>query len=152
VEDPFFVAFISKLRPSYQVPGRFMLVAEIFVAEHARVFELECARLHAGTKWIALIDGWADPAHRDLYGTVAQERGVSGILLSLEDVTGKRVTGEDVRDTLYRGAAAMGVTMRSFLAICSDSPKVMLKFRRLTVNESAWMLVSVRSEMMIICL
>jgi len=77
-----------------------------------------------------------------MYASVGQQRGAAGVLMGLEDMTGKRVDGEALEGVMDRAMGEMDVDLTYFLAITTDDPRVMRKFRRLRIANAPWILVS----------
>lgn len=83
-----------------------------------------------------MIDGWEDGAKRELYGSMAQIRSHPGILLNLEDLTGKRVDGEELLAVHKRALNEVSLPdMSNFVALVTDDPTLMRKYRRLAGQE-----------------
>jgi hypothetical protein len=89
-----------------------------------------------------LVDGWEDLAKRNLYASMAQQRGEAGILLNIDDTTGQRVDAHQMVAIHKRALEEVGlVDMDCFVAITTDDPSVMRKYRRLLVSEWPRLLV-----------
>ena len=140
-DNPFLAAWVAKIRPSYTVPSRFVLSTELLVAEHSRVLQLEKARVRASKRFTFMTDGWEDLLRRSQYASIAQERGGAGILLNIEEMTGKRVDSPQLVGLTKRAMSNMDIDPSFFIAVCSDNPNVMRKYRRDFVAEFKFLLV-----------
>ena len=115
---------------------------QMLLAEDARVFVLEKARLKKNRKLTYLINGWEDEGGRSMYASLGQQWGQAGVLMGLEDMTGKRVDGEELEKVIDRTMGKMDIDMSYFLAITTDNPRVMGKFRWLWIQKAPWILVT----------
>ena len=143
-DNPFLIEWMHQLRPTYDIPSRFTLSMQMLLAEDARVFVLEKAQLKKNRKLTYLINGWEDEGGWSMYASLGQQRGQAGVLMGLEDMTGKRVDGEELEKVIDRAMGKMDIDMSYFLAITTDNPRVMGKFRRLRIQKAPWILVSIR--------
>ncbi|KAF8840053.1 hypothetical protein BDN67DRAFT_1011772 [Paxillus ammoniavirescens] len=88
-ENWFFRNFMDELRPSYNVPSRYVLSHSIMDAELCRVQLEEVARVKERKRLTFLLDGWEDLLKRSLYGALAAEINQYPIVLKLADMTGR---------------------------------------------------------------
>jgi hypothetical protein len=136
--------FAFRLRPTYNIPHSFTLTESVLPAEDARVIIHEKKRLHEASTYTWLVDGWEDLSKRDLHASMAQQRSSAGILVNLEDSTGTRVDGKELLCIHERALDAMELeNMDNFVAIVTDNPNLMKKYRRLAVQKWPRLLVSV---------
>jgi hypothetical protein len=142
--NPWLADFVFRLRPTYNVPSSFTLTESVLPAEDARVFIHEKKRLHDSSTYTWLVDGWEDLSKRDLHASMAQQRSCAGILVNLEDSTGTRVDGEELLGIHERALETMELKdMDNFVAIVTDNPNLMKKYRRLAAQKWPRLLVSV---------
>lgn len=135
--------FAFRLRPTYDVPSAFTIRTTLLPAEEARVVVLDWKRLKEQKHATWMVDGWEDGAKRELYGSMAQIRSQRGILLNLEDLTGKRVDGEELFALHKRALDETGlINMNHFSAVVTDDPTLMRKYRRLVGEEWPRLIVS----------
>ena len=77
-----------------------------------------------------------------LYGTVGAGVGKYPIVMSLDDMTGKRGMAENYLATIKGAMQGMGIEKGiQVLALTTDNPTVMQSFRRMFQNEFQWVLV-----------
>lgn len=147
-DSPFFHELFRRIRPSYSPPSQFTLSEELLASEYAEVLKKEMGYLEAGWMFTFLLDGWEDRLRRSQYASIAQRRGEPGVLLHMENMTGKRVDGEELRDFANRSLEFMNMTSRQLIAVCTDNPRVMQKFRRIWGEKYFWLIVSARKSML----
>ena len=128
VEDFYFLAFCNEIRPSYEVPSRYVLSHDLLDSEAARVNLAETERL-AGMKRITfLIDGWEDIGRRSLYGTVAAGINQFPVVLGLKDMTGQRGSAEKMLEAAEEAIRNAQLPIEDMIATCTDNPTVMQSF------------------------
>ena len=140
-DNPFLIEWAAILRPTYEVPSAYTCMHSLLPAEDVRVMHFEIKRLSENHRLTALLDGWDDAMRRALYGTMACERGVTPVVLGLEDMTGQRGDAETLRDVLERGLGTMEVKAKQLIAVVSDDPTTMRKYRRLVEQKWPWIVV-----------
>lgn len=90
-----------------------------------------------------LIDGWEDLLKRSLYSILAAEVSQYPIVLSLQDMTGRRGSANALLDVMQQALEAMEVAeAKNFIAVTTDNPTVMQAFRRKFQAKFYWVLVS----------
>jgi hypothetical protein len=76
---------------------------------------------------------------------MAQQRSRAGVLLNIEDSTGRRVDAHELLHIQERSLESMDIEdMNGFVAIVTDNPSVMRKYRRLAAKKWPRILVSIR--------
>lgn len=141
-EDIFLLDWVNLIRPSYNVPSRYVLSHTIMDAEAARAQVEEIARLKSRKKLTLLFDGWEDKLRRSLYGTVAAQLGTPPTVLSLDELTGHRGSAVKYLETLKGALKKMDMSeARNIIALCTDDPTVMRALRRLFGADYYWVLV-----------
>ena len=89
-----------------------------------------------------LFDGWEDALRWNIYGTVGVGVGNYPIVMSLDDMTGKRGMAENYLATIKGVMKGMGIEKGiQALALTTDNPMVMQSFWRMFQNEFQWVLV-----------
>lgn len=142
-ENWYFRSFMDEIRPSYNVPSRYVLTHSIMDAELCRVQIEEIARLKERKRLTFLIDGWEDKLKRSLYGSLAAEVNKYPVVLNLGDMTGCRGSATGLMETAERALKTMEVEDgENFIAITTDNPTVMQAFRRRFREKFYWVLVS----------
>ncbi|KAJ7455725.1 hypothetical protein FB451DRAFT_1184022 [Mycena latifolia] len=68
--NPYLLAWIQSLRPTYVVPSRYVLSGKLLQAENSRVHIDEVQWLNGRKRVTLLFDGWEDKLRQSLYGTV----------------------------------------------------------------------------------
>lgn len=113
-------------------------------SEKARVHLEDLERIQEWMSLTLLYDGWEDALRRSIHGTVGAGVGKFPIVMSLDDMTGKRGTAENYLQTIKGAMRGMGIGEgRQVLALTTDNPTVMQAFRRMFQNEFEWVLVRV---------
>ena len=111
-------------------------------SEKARVHLEDLDRIQEWMSLTLLFDGWEDALRRSIYGTVGAGVGKYPIVMSLDDMTGKRGTAENYLATIKGAMRGMGIEKGiQVLALTTDNPTVMQSFRRMFQNEFEWVLV-----------
>ena len=108
----------------------------------ARVHIEEVERLKSGSCFTLITDGWEDKMKRSLYATIVAKVGELPIILSLEDMTGKRGSADNILKVILNGMEKMGLSPRNCLALTTDNPTVMSSVRTKFVLLFTWILVS----------
>jgi len=112
-------------------------------AEAARVQVEDVAQLKTRKRLTLIFDGWEDKLRRSIYGTVAAERLRPPVVLSLNELKGKRGTAETYLETAKCALKKMDQDDgRNFIALTTDDPTVMQSFRRKFEDSYYWVLVS----------
>lgn len=142
MENPFFVRFINELQPSYKILGWHTLSNMMLLAEDAHVFSLEKTQLKNSKKLTYLVDGWDDLTGCSIYASMVQKCTEPSIIMNLEDMTGKHVDAVQLGNIMDRAMAEMDISLRSFLTITTDNPKVMQKFQCEHAHKAKWIIVS----------
>lgn len=78
---------------------------------------------------------------RSLYGTVAAKVGELPIVLSLEDLTGKRGSATNITNTVVDAMKKMGLPPNNCIALTTDNPTVMISARSKFTEQFHWILV-----------
>jgi hypothetical protein len=142
-ENPFFHEFLNVIRPSYVPPTRYVLSHSIMDGEAARVQLEDHHRLKALPRLTLLFDGWEDKRRRSLYGSVASQIGEDPIVLSLDDLTGKRGSAQTYLETAVAALKRNELeNPTNIIALTTDNPTVMQSFRRKFQDQFFWVLVS----------
>lgn len=142
-DDPFLLQWIAVLRSTYDVPSAFRITQTLLPAEKERVEEHEKKKLKTRKRITLLIDGWEDCQRRSIYGTMAAQRGETPVLLELEDMTGRRADANNSMEVLEKGMRTMELDIEQTLALVTDNPTVMRKFRRDWEIKYPFVLVSI---------
>lgn len=147
-ENPYFREFVDVIRPSYMPPSRYILSHRLLDAELARVELEDVKRLEQRTRLTLLIDGWTDMIGRDLYGLVGAEVNQYPVVLGLKDMTGVRATAENIfREAAVETLKRYGLEdSKNLIALTTDDPTVMRKFRSLFEKEYHWILVCILTK------
>jgi hypothetical protein len=142
-DNPYLHAFLNSIRPSYQIPSRYVLSNRLLYAENSRVHLEEVERLKGRKRVTLLLDGWEDVLRRSLYGTVAAGVGEYPNLLGLEDLTGNRGSADQYLTTITAAMDKMEIgDAKSVIALTTDNPTVMQSFRRKFQTRFPWVMVS----------
>jgi hypothetical protein len=129
VENHYFRKYLHFLRPSYTPPTRYVLSGRILDAEAARVEREDMKELQSCKLLTLLIDGWEDLLRRSIYGTVASQVSEEPIVMTLEDLTGKRGSADSILTTALNAMTSMGVRdSKNFIAVTTDNPTTMISF------------------------
>lgn len=141
VEEPFFIQWVNRIRPSYTVPSRFVLTQNYLPREEARVHLQEVARLKKRESLTLMTDGWEDRLRRSIYGTLLAEVGFRPVVLGLEDLTGKRATADAVLTVVEGALQKKEVSPSQVVALVTDNPTTMTAFRRNYQLRYPWTIV-----------
>jgi hypothetical protein len=102
----------------------------------------DMANLKARKNLTLLTDGWEDRLRRSIYGTVASQVGEEPIVMSLNDITGKRGSADVILANAKKALSVMQVDDgKNFIALCTDNPTTMQSFRRKYEKEFPWVIV-----------
>jgi hypothetical protein len=145
-EDPFFIEYSQLLRPTYEVPSAFTLSGEVLASEQAYVTVQQMKEVQKGKLWTFLMDGWEDMRRRSQYATMVQQRGRPGILLKIEDMTGRRADGEALVNVAEKGLDAMGVVSSSLVACVTDDPLVHMVWKTFQLVDAKVALISQQAD------
>jgi hypothetical protein len=100
------------------------------------------ANLKSRQNLTLLIDGWEDRLHRSIYGTVASQVDEEPIVMSLDNLTGKRGSADVILDTAKRALSVMQVDDgKNFIAVCTDNPTTMQSFIKKYEKVFPWVVV-----------
>ena len=128
-ENPFFHEFTNSIHPSYIPPSHYLLSHTILESEAAHVNLEDLERIQAWRQLTLLYDGWEDILRRNIYGTVGAGVGKFPIVLSLDDMTGRRGTAQAYLETIKGAMHKMGIAGgQQVLALTTDNPTVMQAF------------------------
>lgn len=142
VENPYFLEWVNYLRPSYTTPSSWVISHSLLTTEVARVQLEEIEYLKDRKLLTLLIDGWEDLLRRSLYGSVASELKREPVVLSLEDMTGKRGNADAMIESSQKALKAMELeACTNIIAVTTDNPTVMRSFRKKFEAIYTWVLV-----------
>lgn len=110
-------------------------------AEASRAHIEECEQLKRGKCFTIITDGWEDLMKRSLYGTIAARVGELPVVLSLDDLTGKRGSADNILNILLEALMKMALPPENCIAITTDNPTVMGSTRGKFVLRFPWILV-----------
>ncbi|KAJ7733867.1 hypothetical protein DFH07DRAFT_780507 [Mycena maculata] len=141
--NPYLLAWIKAIRPTYDPPLRYVLSGKLLQAENSRVHLEEVQRLR-GTKRITLLfDAWEDMLRRSLYGTVGAGVDAYPSLISLDDMTGNHGSADQYMSTITGALEKMDIgDAKNIIALTTDNPNVMQSFRRKFQAKFPWVLLS----------
>ncbi|CAK5283387.1 unnamed protein product [Mycena citricolor] len=140
-ENPYLKEWINTLRPSYEIPSRYVLSNRLMQAEVSRVKLEEIARVQAQTRQTILFDGWEDKMRRSLYGTVSAGMGEFPTVLALTDMSGNRGSADNYVTTVKDALANMEIAdAKNMIALTTDNPTVMRSFRTKFQLSYPWIL------------
>ena len=111
--------------------------------EHARVHLEDVEYLQSRKFLTYLFDGWEDSLRRSLYGSVAAEVKQFPIILSLDNMTGKRGNVPTLVEMMEKATNSMDIgDMRNFVAVTTDNPTTMQAYRCKLQEKYWWLLVN----------
>ncbi|KAJ3990836.1 ribonuclease H-like domain-containing protein [Lentinula boryana] len=88
-----------------------------------------------------LIDGWEDILRRSIYGVATAHVGKPSVVLGLRDLTGHRGNAAKIVETAQSCLTEMGVVDAGcLLAVVTDNPSVMQKFRKEIEQLYSWII------------
>ena len=141
-ENLYFHEFINSICPSYMPPSHYVLSHTIMASEKAQVHLKDLDHIQEWMSLTLLFDGWEDTLRWSIYGTVGAGVGKYPIVMSLDDMTGKRGMAENYLATIKGAMRGMGIEKGiQVLALMMDNPMVMQSFWRMFQNEFEWVLV-----------
>lgn len=138
--NPFFQEIFHRICPSYSPPSRFILGKELLASEHAEVTAQEMQYLEAHKMFTFILDGWDDLHRQSQYVALAQKCQEPGVLLHMEEMTGKHVDGKELCNFADQSLANMNMIPKQLIAVCTNNPCIMQKFCRLWANQFKWII------------
>ena len=103
----------------------------------------EITRLKDRRRLTFLIDRLEDKLKQSLYGSLAAEINKYLVVLSLEDMTGRRGSAIGLMEAAEQALKTMEVENgENFIAVTTDNPTVMQAFQRKFKEKFYWVLVS----------
>ncbi|KAF7348928.1 DUF659 domain-containing protein [Mycena venus] len=143
--NPYLISWVQSIRPTYEVPSRYVLSGRLLRGENSRVHLEEVERLKGRKMVTLLLDGWDDALHRSLYGSLAAGVGEYPTVLGLDDLTGNRGSADKYLETMTGAMKKMDIAGgKNVIALTTDNPTVMQSFRRKFQLAFPWVLVSIR--------
>ncbi|KAK7045152.1 hypothetical protein R3P38DRAFT_3433925 [Favolaschia claudopus] len=98
--NPYLLAWVQSIRPTYEIPSRYVLSNRLLLSESSRVHLEEVERLKKRKMLTLLLDGWEDALRRSLYGSLAAGVGEYPVVLGLNDLTGSRGSADKCLETI----------------------------------------------------
>jgi hypothetical protein len=138
VNNNFFVDFIKKLNPSYDLPDRKKLAKEVLTQEVVYVENKNESLIAEAAHLTLNIDGWSDQCHRSLYEFNVITDSRKAIVLSLIDISRYSHTADFLVNRLESvlAKAFTNVSIKSKLcAIVTDNPNTMECMRKMFISK-----------------
>jgi hypothetical protein len=138
VDNNFFVEFIKKLNPSYDLPGRKKLAHEVLTQEMVYVENKNESLLAEAAHLTLNLDGWSDQCRRSLYEYNVITDSRRAIVLSLADVSSSSHTADFLVDKLESVLARISTNINitsKIRAIVTDNPNTMQKMREVFISK-----------------
>ncbi|CAF1333103.1 unnamed protein product [Adineta ricciae] len=138
INNNFFVEFIKRINPSYDLPGRKKITQETLTQELAYVESQNESLLSEAAHLTLNIDGWSDRCHRSLYEYNVITDSRKAIVLSLIDVSSFSHTAEFLTNKLESVLARISTNINiisKIRAIVTDNPNTMRKMRELFTSK-----------------
>ncbi len=131
--------FIHKLNPSYYPPDRMKLTRQTLMNEILFVEKQNDSILKEAAYLTLNIDGWSDQSKRSLYEFNVITESRRAIVLALVDLSMYSHSAEFLLDrlemVLHRASTTFNIT-KKIVAIVTDNPSVMEKFRKLFISKT----------------
>jgi hypothetical protein len=138
VTNPFFLEFIRKLNPSYCPPDRMKLTRQVLMNELLFVEKQNDCILMEAMYLTLNIDGWSDQNGRSLYDFNVITDSRRSVVLALLDLSAYSHTAEFLLSrlemVLQKASTTFNIT-KKIVAIVTDNPNVMEKFRNLFISK-----------------
>ncbi|GBC20004.2 ribonuclease H-like domain-containing protein [Rhizophagus irregularis DAOM 181602=DAOM 197198] len=119
IENPWFIDLIKTLQPGYDPPSRQVLNGTLLESETSRVNICIMNELSADNNFTIAIDSWTDPHGNSLWAFMLMIGSKKEYLLSLEDLSNIRHTGEHLSNVIEKVINKVGA--KKFVAIVSDN-------------------------------
>ncbi|GES75999.1 ribonuclease H-like domain-containing protein [Rhizophagus clarus] len=119
IENPWFIDLIKTLQPGYDPPSRQVLSGTLLESETSRVNIRIMNELSADNNFTIAMDGWTDPHGNSLWAFMLMTGSRKEYLLSLEDLSNIRHTGEHLSNVIEEVINKVGA--KKFVAIVSDN-------------------------------
>lgn len=135
-DDYYLSEWLRMIKPTYVLPSRTTLTDNHLV----QLYTIACVErdsvLKEGDCFTCLWDGWTDVSHNSIYALMLLHNHESSELLDVINVSKERHTATNmvtmVRDIFDQCAVE---DMMSIKCLVTDSPSVMIKFRREMIQE-----------------
>ncbi|KAK7039668.1 DUF659 domain-containing protein [Favolaschia claudopus] len=139
--NPYLIAWVGSIRPTYEIPSRYVLSNRLLLSESSRVHLEEVERLKKRKMLTLLLDGWEDALRRSLYGSLAAGVGEYPVVLGLNDLTGSRGSADKCLETITDAMGKMDIADgENVIALTTDNPTVMQSLRRKFEFKFPWVL------------
>ncbi|GES85567.1 ribonuclease H-like domain-containing protein [Rhizophagus clarus] len=119
IENPWFIDLIKTLQPGYDPPSRQVLSGTLLESETSHVNIRIMNELSADNNFTIAMDGWTDPHGNSLWAFMLMTGSRKEYLLSLEDLSNIRYTGEHLSNVIEEVINKVGA--KKFVTIVSDN-------------------------------
>ncbi|KAA1090948.1 hypothetical protein PGT21_018819 [Puccinia graminis f. sp. tritici] len=136
LENPYFQQYQQELaRCVYKFPRRKQMVDNLLPTIHA-AYEVELTNnLKKEENLTISLDGWTDTGGNSIYAVLVQRGPSVKHFVEILDLNCKRHSAENIYKALKETLARKTIDIKKINAIVTDSPSVMLKFRKLINND-----------------
>ncbi|GET04043.1 ribonuclease H-like domain-containing protein [Rhizophagus clarus] len=154
IENPWFIDLIKTLQPGYDPPSRQVLSGTLLESETSRVNIRIMNELSADNNFTIAMDGWTDPHGNSLWAFMLMTGSRKEYLLSLEDLSNIRHTGEHLSNVIEEVINKVGA--KKFVAIVSDNgsnvaaalrcANILTKYFKNSTLGSSWLNEAIKSK------